>query len=137
MEEIKVGEWGRTNLGNIIKFAWIEEEPGVRAKNKVVLVDLLSKTVDCFYYFKKNEFIVKHSKNIIDIIEEGDLIKIPGGIFEVIYDKSYEKLGILVPNKTCLSIEHSALEYIFSEYKNAEILTKEQFNQMKYIVGDE
>ena len=75
MEELKVGEWGRTNLGNIIKFAWIEEEPGVRAKNKVVLIDLLTKTVNCFYYFKKNEFIKSHSKKIIDLIEERGFYK--------------------------------------------------------------
>ena len=118
MEEIKVGEYIRTKLGDIKQitegFEFIIQRHN-ESSNK----------------------IVKHSFDIKELVQAGDLIKIPEGIFEVIYDKSYEKLGILVPNKTCLSIKHSALQYIFSEYKNVEILTKEQFNQMKYIVGDE
>ena len=69
-----VGEWGRTNLGNIIKFAWLEEEPGIKAKNKVVLIDLMEKTVDCFYYFKKDEFIVNHNKDITKLLEKGDFV---------------------------------------------------------------
>lgn len=70
MEEIKVGEYGRTNLGNIIKFAWLERSEGVIDNRRVILVDKLKETSNCFYYFKKNEIIVKHSKNIIDLIEE-------------------------------------------------------------------
>lgn len=135
MEELKVGKYGRTNLGNIFIFAWLEID-GKRLENKVILGDGQKITND-FYYFAKDEKIVKDSTNIKELVQAGDLIKIPEGIYEVIFDESYEKLGILVPNKTCLSIKHSALEYIFSEYKNVEILTKEQFNQMKYIVGDE
>lgn len=67
--EIKVGEYGRTNLGKIIKFAWLLNEEGIKDKNKVILVDLMLTKTRPYYYFKKNEFIVKHSKNIIDLIE--------------------------------------------------------------------
>ena len=116
--EIKVGEYIRTKLGDIKQitegFEFIIQRHN-ESSNK----------------------IVKHSFDIKDLVQAGDLIKIPEGIYEVIFDESYEKLGILVPNKTCLSIKHSALEYIFSEYKNVEILTKEQFDSGKYIVGDE
>lgn len=70
MEEIKVGEYGRTNLGNIIKFAWFQQEDGVTCKDKVVLVDEMFKSSSPFYYFEKNEFIKNHSKNIIDLIEK-------------------------------------------------------------------
>lgn len=72
--EIEVGEYGRTNLGNIIKFAWIEKEPGIIDNRKVILVDKMKETVDHFYYFKRNEIITKHSKNIIDLIEVGDYV---------------------------------------------------------------
>ena len=66
---LEVGEYGRTNLGNIIKFAWLEKEPGIRDNKKVVLIDKMKETMNCFYYLKKDEYIVKHSKNIIDLLE--------------------------------------------------------------------
>lgn len=66
--EIKVGEYGRTNLGNIFIFAWLEID-GKRVENKVILGDG-EKITNEFYYFKKGEEIVKHSPNVIDIIEE-------------------------------------------------------------------
>ena len=68
MEEIKVGRYGRTNLGDIFIFAWLEID-GKRVENKVILGDGQKITND-FYYFAKDERIVKHSKNIIDLIEE-------------------------------------------------------------------
>ena len=74
--EIKVGEYGRTNLGNIIKFAWFQNsETGEIYKNKVILVDKMMTETYPFYYFKKDEYIVKHSPNLIDIIEERRLCK--------------------------------------------------------------
>ena len=72
--------------------------------------------------------------NIIDLIEEGDILEINGEKYEVIYDESYEKLGILIPSRKELSIRHSALEYVFKKYEVA-IVTKEQFEQMSYKIG--
>lgn len=69
MEEIKFGEYGRTNLGNIIKFVWFQDENGITYTNKVILVDKILKSCNPYYYFKKNEFIKTHSKSIIDLIE--------------------------------------------------------------------
>ena len=69
MEEIKVGEYGRTNTGKIFIFAWLEYESGKREEGKVLLGN--GKIFENkFYYFKENEKIVKHSKNLIDLIEE-------------------------------------------------------------------
>lgn len=127
MEELKIGEWGRTNLGNIIKFAWIEEEPGVRAKNKVVLIDLLTKTVNCFYYFKKNEFIKSHSKKIIDLIENGDFVN---ERYVVCVEKHKNRIIVEVNYGKCRLKELKPKDI-------KSIVTKEQFDQMKYIVGDE
>lgn len=80
------------------------------------------------------DYIVKHSKNIIDLIEVGDIIEINKGKYEVIYDKSLEQLGVLIPNRNHLAIRHSTLEHIFREYKNIRILTKEQYMQNCYTV---
>ncbi len=74
-DEINVGEYGRTNLGKIIKFAWLQNENGIREKNKVILVDLMLTETRPYYYFKKDEFIVKHSPNLKDIIKKRRLCK--------------------------------------------------------------
>lgn len=80
-EEIQIGEYGRTNLGRIIKFAWLESSEGERYKDKVILIKN-NKVVNEFYYFSKNEYILKHSKNIIDLIEVGDIVN-KGYIYEI------------------------------------------------------
>lgn len=38
-DKIEVGEYGRTNFGKIIKFAWIEDLEGKKIKNKVILIN--------------------------------------------------------------------------------------------------
>lgn len=122
MEEIKVGEYGRTNLGKIFIFAWLEVN-GKRVENKVILGDG-QKITNEFYYFEKGEEIVKQSPNIIDLIEEGDYVN----------GKLIHKVDIR---------ENSAYIYYgngktFCDYQIKDVVTKEQFNQMKYIVvGDE
>lgn len=70
---LKVGEYGRTNLGHIIIFAWIENGNGKRYDNKVILIENEHVT-DYFYYFKIDERIIKHSRNIIEIIEAADYV---------------------------------------------------------------
>lgn len=73
MEEIKVGEYGRTNKGKIFIFAWLENSDEKRYTNKVLLGN--GKIFENkFYYFDDGEEIVKHSKNIIDLIEVGDIV---------------------------------------------------------------
>lgn len=79
--------------------------------------------------------IIKARFNITDLIKVGDILEINGEKYEVIYDESYEKLGILIPSRKELSIRHSALEYVFKKYEVA-IVTKEQFEQTAYKVGD-
>lgn len=47
--------------------------------------------------------IIKASFNIIDLIEPGDVLEINGEKYEVIYDESYEKLGILIPSRESIN----------------------------------
>ena len=71
--EIEVGEYGRTNKGKIFIFAWLENSDGKRYTNKVLLGN--GKIFENkFYYFDDGEEIVKHSKNIIDLIEVGEYV---------------------------------------------------------------
>ena len=83
------------------------------------------------------ENIVKHSKNIKDLLEVGDILKINNKKYEVVFDEIIEKLGLLIPNEKKLAIRHCTMEYVFSkngieEFKNIEILTKEQYESNCY-----
>ena len=96
---------------------------------------------DYYGCHKEDRFIVKHSKNIIDLIEEGDVIEINNKKYEVIFDKSYEKLGLLIPNREHLAIRHCSLEYIFSnegmkEFESISIVTKEQIKQIEFRIKE-
>ena len=71
--EIELGEYGRTNKGKIFIFAWLENSDGKRYTDKVLLGNG-KKFENKFYYFDDGEDIVKHSKNIIDLIEVGDYV---------------------------------------------------------------
>lgn len=91
------------------------------------------KHLSCVHNYYDEDDILKVSHNIIDLIEVGDILKINNEKYEVIYDESYEKLGILIPDRKQLAIRHSALYYVFKKY-NVSIVTKEQFDSMKYEV---
>ena len=122
---MKIGEYGRTNLGTIIKFAYLEYKPGQIDTTKVFLIKN-NRISNDFYYLEKDEYIVKHSKNIIDLIEVGDYVN-----------------GILVTGKenTLLyteikGIDNSGYHIPISQYgENIKtILTKEQYMQNCYTV---
>ncbi len=127
MKEIQIGEYGRTNLGKIIKFAWLETSEGEKCKNKVILIKN-NKVVNEFYYFSKNEYIVKHSKDITDLIEVGDIIEWEYkelsyyGINEVI-----NRFGIIgvygIEYDNVISLKHITIK---------RILTHEQFENNGY-----
>ncbi len=119
MEEIKVGEYVRTDKGSIIKITssrdigYLEEEyPG----------------------FKKT--IIKHNKNIIDLIEIGDVIKYK----ELTADDKY---GTIVNEKYIGDVHtESDLKCVKEEIERKgiellEILTKETFERESYKVEEE
>ena len=116
-DKIEVGEYGRTNFGKIIKFAWLEDSEGKTIKNKVILING-NKVSNDFYYFHKEENIVKHSKQLIDLIECGD------------YVNGMEVLDIYKPRDLWEPIE-IRVDSRYTNFILAEdiktILTKEQF----------
>lgn len=127
MEEIEVGEYVRTIYGEITRLKEGHTANGLYYYPETKIFDGQEK---CNHI--SNRIIAKHSKNLIDLIEVGDVLKINDEKYEVIYDESYEKLGILVPNRKQLAIRHSALEFIFNQHKDISIVTKEQFASMEY-----
>ncbi len=140
--ELKEGMYVRTKRGLIAKYIGFEKD---EEENEYSKYNFNGKIY--WYYEYYNDYVyeedfeewfeasvIKISNNIIDLIEVGDILEINNEKYEVIYDKSYEKLGILIPSREELSIRHSALEYVFKKYK-VSIVTKEQFSQMEYKIS--
>lgn len=139
-KEIEVGEYGRTNKGKIFIFAWLENSDGKRYTNKVLLGN--GKIFENkFYYFDDGEEIVKHSKQLIDLIEVGDIVngmkvldikKIVKDIepFKTIYSK--EEISI------CVFVNEAGAYYIdIRDTDIKTILTKESYMANCYKIGGE
>ena len=117
MEEIKVGNFIRTPYHTIEKVVEIE-----KSKNKMY-DDMVTTDKSCYglNWLKRNG--TKSSSDLISLVEEGDYVN----------GKLIHKVDIR---------ENSAYIYYgngktFCDYQIKDIVTKEQYNQMKYIVGDE
>lgn len=102
---IEVGEYVRTDIGVIYKYT--EEE-----KDDLQLKD---------FRFYNDGRIVKHSKNIIDLIEEDDI-----GIMN--YNGMIFRKFITLDDILELKVGH---------YKLLRLVTKEQYKSVEYIVKEE
>ena len=120
-EEIKVGEYIRTKSGNIGKVLDITNVT-MQKRKKYLIKWNISKA-----YYITATTIVKHSPNIIDLIEVGDYvngIKIISIIEQADIKKHIELCGF----------DNDYLNIKFDEIDIKDIVTKEQFNQVKYEV---
>lgn len=103
MEGIKVGEYVRTDngiIGKYVKFSGFEDS--IETNNKWIGFDI-------------EKDIVKHSPNIIDLIEEGDYVN-GEKVIEVDSFKDWIDIG----------------EEVLSQENVKSIVTKEQFEVMEY-----
>lgn len=126
MEEIEIGNFIRTKTGKIYKIDKIDKCPICKEKeyiNTEIKGDLHFENT----YHKKD--IVKHSPNIIDLIEVGDIVTIE-------HKPTCGRSTHIIETKFGLQMFKENLER-FKDDKIKSIVTKQQFNQMKYIVGDE
>ena len=135
MEEIKVGEYCRTKYGYIAKIPEIDNYIWFNQK-------INNESGMAVYELSKIEFtnlVVIHSKNIIDLIENGDYVngeKVVD-IFEM-FNNEEKFIG-----KRLLT-EYRRAQYtgIDNRYYTYEqdiktIVTKEQFKSVEYIVEEE
>lgn len=134
MEEIKVGEYVRIVQARRSMISKVYEIEQAKC-------NLIDKKYFCMIegieeWFTKND-IVNHSSNLIDIIEVGDIIQLKGAekskyeVLKISWSKSKGKhIHIINPFRT------EGGKDIFVEDIDS-ILTKEQFEKKKYIVGDE
>ena len=118
--EIEVGEYIRTKQGDIDKV--ILEYTG-----KCANPNCSAKHISCKSNYYDEEDIVKHSKEIIDLIEVGDHVNGK----EVIMDlqKSKEWYKSKDDFITCK-------DYTFEEKEIKRVVTKEQFNNMEYKINE-
>ena len=116
--EIEVGEYVRTKNGTIGKFKFYGKNDTsliyFKTKYRLICVD--------------DTEIVKHSKDIIDLIEVGD------------YVNDYKVINVIngecCPSGKCVDIDSSmqSSECTFWESDIKSIVTKEQFESIKYEV---
>lgn len=125
MDKIEIGEYVRTSDGIIGKLIKIERDD----------IDTSLK----WYVFNdgKNEryinkpYIVKHSKNLIDLIEYGDIVEYIDDL-----EDNNEYIKSFIVTKTELQLK-AFKEYLKSYCKIISILTKQQYEQNCYVVESE
>ena len=119
MEEIKVGEYVRTKNGIVAKIKDIEFDISYRITDGKTIYN--NWVEDYGGTFVEKEEIVKHSPNIIDLIEEGDYVN--GYKVDEVRDNAF---GIMV----------FADDYQKEMYENhiKTIVTKEYFKSGEYEV---
>ena len=125
MEEIKVNEYIKTKEGSIDKVTEIANNY-VLLKSKITISEYGESRI----FIKKSD-IVKHSPNIIDLLQEGDYIQLEdrGERFYEVTTDYQGKLAII-------DIGWNEYEEIDETYNEdiKSIVTKEMFNQVKYEV---
>lgn len=126
---IEVNEYVRTTNGKIAKYIGYNKELELHMFDKGIKWHYEYYT-DIFEEDEFNEFInediVKHSKQLIDLIEVGDVLEIRTGL--------YSSFKYFVENEDNLLL----LEEQVKQFWNIEtILTKEQFEANCYKVGGE
>lgn len=123
--EVEVGEYVRLDrnqgINKIVDITW----DGLYESDEIIGDEWGNET-----YIIGNEDIVKHSKNIIDLIEVGD------------YVNGYKVINVIkgenAPSGKCVDID-SAMDSslcTFWEEDIKSIVTKEQFKSMEYKVEE-
>ena len=118
--DIEVNEYVRTNKGNIGKVVEIRIgfNKDTQLYQNVYMLDNGLWTI--------LEYIVKHSKQLIDLIEIEDIVRIRTGL--------YSSFMEFIDNEECLLI---LKEQVKKFWAIEEILTKEQMEANCYKVGGE
>lgn len=127
MSKIEVNEYVRTKGGEIGKFKGYNNNKNSQWKYKVKLPKMK------LWKYYEEENIVKHSKQLIDLIEVGDIIKYRiDNISTTLETKGYIK-GIVDIS------DEEMLQRIKSDknYNILEILTREQYMANCFKVGGE
>lgn len=128
--KIEVGMYVRLDTGKIGKVIYIKEKSNYP-------YDYLRITLDSERYSRTTRNVVKASYDIIDLIEVGDIIRFKELRTHLTNDSSTKFYGIYVYDIH----DEEEFKNIKKEIKNhkielLDVLTKEQFELMKYKVGE-
>lgn len=132
MEEIKVGEYVRTKEGYIAKFIHYGYNEGISGKSclfdsAIRDISYLDYDEDDFLWDSElKEYIVNHSFDIIDLIEVGDYVN---G-----YKVEKKAIGLIYVDYCWDCNLYTMVTKQMEDIKS--IVTKEQFESIKYKVGD-
>lgn len=125
MKEIEVGEYVRTKDGIIDKVI-------IEYDGKCNNPNCSEKHISCKYNYYNEKDIVKHSKQLIDLIEVKDLVCFKNKLQNSLEN---EEMIIHIFDNDTLEEVKQAIEK--GEIELLEILTHEQFEANSYIVGGE
>ena len=122
-DKIEIGEYVRNKKGYIRQVVR-------RDADKHILLDIGFEGFNYLTQIEEKEDIVKHSKNIIDLIEVGDYVN---GYKVLVIEKHFQvqpyRINIMVYKtkdaEFWISLEEETIE---------DIVTKEQFESVKYKV---
>ncbi len=128
--EIEVGEYVRTKDGRIAQIKSIDYEAGIYRFDRIIYINDFRMKEDVLYsneMFKK--VIVRHSKQLIDLIEVGDFVN-GRRIINEIWGEDDNNLYFAIEGRFNKS------QYI-GENDIKTILTKEQFETNCYEIKEE
>lgn len=124
-KEIEVGEYVRTKNGIIDKVI-------IKYNGKCNNPNCDKKHISCKYNYYDEKDIVKHSKNIIDLIEEGDIIDWK------FKDSSFvDRNAIVQSNNLGVYVQESDYIAELEDIVILRILAHEQFERNCYILKEE
>lgn len=138
MKDIKVGDYIRTKYGIITQIETI--------KDTVVLTN---EFIDVHHRYNEGIIekrdIIKHSPNIIDLIEENDFVEIEyySNRYKERVSRIFEVDFINENRDVCFENGHCRLNMIYGEWSNQDkllnpiiksIVTKEMFSSVEYRV---
>ncbi len=129
-DKIEIEEYVRTKDGRIAQIKSIDYEAGIYRFDRIIYINDFSMKEDVLYnneMFKN--LIVKHSKQLIDLIENKDILKV----------KTNGEILFLGVDENTLDIKYKEIieDIKNGDYQLLEILTHEQFEQNSYKVGGE
>lgn len=130
MSNIEVGEYIRTKDGYIAKCTDTDGDYTKLYWFNSKIDKISGIPVYDIHEEQLNNIILKHSKNIIDLIEVGDYVN--GNIVYELLDDEIELLAGKIRKKRL----HFITGHLIDEEEIKSIVTKEQFKEMEYRVDE-
>lgn len=124
-DEIKVGEYIR-NKGFIAKVVY-KDDDCIECDN-FININTLSYEESIFIFKHDLECEIKHSPNIIDLVEVGDYIKLYDGSLVEAVEITKDHIVITTYRDTCYATRE--------DFEIKGIVTKEQFEKIMYRVEE-